>query len=153
MINLVNVPGRTSKTEMTPNLDRKKNGYKMSNKARTMLGISHDSASKLAIGENDGSLWIKAVGDTEPNNAHVSKLSMINKNGVIEILDGFGNHFTITDEVVDGYHRMEATTVTKDTTDTEENDADIHDEDMALDSAEPTRSFSVEEDDMDEDFG
>ncbi len=107
---MFNIPARTTRNEMSANLDRKKNGYKLSRKARTLLGISDNTSHRLAIGSDDQNrLLIKAVSENEPNNASVSKLNMINNRGVISKLDEFGNHFEITEEqTIEGYYIMSA---------------------------------------------
>jgi hypothetical protein len=108
---------------MTPKMWRLKNGYKMSRKARNILGIKDDTASKLAIGQDGDKLCIKAVSDTDPNNALVSKLNMIANTGMVQHLDTFGNAFTITNNKTDeGYFIMEAHTDTEETTDTDNTD-------------------------------
>lgn len=122
-VNLFNVPKRVTQNEMTANISRKKNGYKISNKTRTRLGIPAESAAKLAIGEDQGNLWVKCVEEDAPHNAHVSKLNMINSNGIVSMLDKYGNHFEITDETnEEGYHKMIAET--KESNNTESTDTE-----------------------------
>ena len=126
-IHLFNVPARTTRNEMTANLDRKKNGYKMSRKAKALLGIGEDESSRLAIaGDDQNRILIKAVTADEPNNATVSKLNMINHNGIVSKLDTFGNHFEITEEVTsEGYYVMQPSeTESEEETTTEEGDTE-----------------------------
>jgi hypothetical protein len=141
---LFNVPSRMTRNEMTANLDRKKNSYKASRKVRMVLGIPEDTACKLAIGEDNGDLWIKAVGENEPHNAHITKLNMISNTGMVIQLDSLGNHFEITDEKnEEGYCRMVASTI-EDTATTEDVDATTEDTEEDTDT-ENSYSISEEE--------
>ena len=111
-IKLFDVP-RVRQNELTANLRKLKNGYKMSNAARELLGITKGQSADLAIGiHDDGRLIIKAVSADEQRNTIVSKLNMINTTGMVNKLDTFCNHFEITSDKVDGFNIMTASTTT-----------------------------------------
>lgn len=116
-IKLFEVP-RVRQNELTANLRKLKNGYKMSNAARELLGITKGQSADLAIGmHDDGRLIIKAVSADEQRNTIVSKLNMINTTGMVNKLNTFGNHFEITSDKVDGFNIMTASTIEPDDTD------------------------------------
>lgn len=108
MIKLFNEKSRVVKNELDAYLWKVSNGYKMSRKARLMLGIKDDTIHNLAVGttEDDLCLIIKAVDKKEDGNCSVNKQNVITSNRVVTALEKFGDRFKITKDTTDGFFFM-----------------------------------------------
>ncbi len=123
-IRLFNEKSRIVKNESGAYLWKVGNGYKMSRKARTMLGISQDTIHNLAIGttEDDSTLIIKAVASKEEGNCSVNKQNVISSKKVTTSLTNFGDKFTITNDKYEDFFVMNAENNIAETTIEETND-------------------------------
>jgi hypothetical protein len=108
MIKLFNEKSRVVKNEQDSYLWKVGNGYKMSRKARLMLGIADNTIHNLAIGttEDDSTLLIKSVNTKEEGNCSVNKQNVISSNRVVTALDNFGERFKVTKDTHDGFFIM-----------------------------------------------
>ncbi len=108
MIKLISTPSKVMKNEKGAYLWKVSNGYRMSRKAKALLGIGAEEAGKLGIGSDDsGNLLIKHDSTKGEYNCSVSKLNIITNTGVVEILSTYGNKFKISEDIVEGYRIME----------------------------------------------
>lgn len=107
MIKLISTPSKVMKNEKGAYLWKVSNGYRMSRKAKTLLGINADEAGKLGIGSDEsGNLLIKHDSTKGEYNCSVSKLNVITNTGVVEVLESYGIKFEIQLEEVDGFRIM-----------------------------------------------
>lgn len=135
MIKIFDVPKRVNKNELTANIRRVSNGYKLSKKARVTLGVTEDKSARLLMG-GDGSkiVGIKVIqSDTENYNATMSKSGVITTTGVVNELQSMGDRFEFTNTVEDGFHHAEMT----DTTNESEESSDQKETTMFNDDVSP----------------
>lgn len=122
-IKLIEVAQRTTKHETTANIRKVSNGYKLSNLARTALGINADSKAFLAISEDkeNNKLYIKAVTETENYNAVMNKNRMFTNSGICRYLNEIGENFEISKyRNAEGFHTMDNIDTTSENTNTDE---------------------------------
>lgn len=107
-IKLFNEPSRIVKNELSAYLWKVGQGFKMSRKAKAMLGIKDDTIHNLAIGTTEDGLRliIKAVDTKEDGNCSINKQSVISSNKVVSALDSFGDRFRITSDRVEDFYVM-----------------------------------------------
>jgi len=107
-IKLFNEPSRVVKNELNTYLWKVGQGFKMSRKAKAMLGIKDDTIHNLAIGttEDGLKLIIRAVDVKEDGNCSINKQSVISSNKVVSALDFFGDRFKITSDKVEDFYVM-----------------------------------------------
>lgn len=118
-VKLISVPKRVTKGEETANIRKVSNGYKVSNLARTTLGINPNSRACLAIGMDEitNKLVVKSVPETAEYNAVMNKNRTITNTGISKYLESIGNRFSISKETnSEGYHFMTLDNEINDTT-------------------------------------
>ena len=106
---LFNEKSRIVKNELDAYLWKVGQGFKMSRKARTMLGIKDDTIHNLAVGTTEGEvikLIIKAVNTKEEGNCTVNKQNVISSNKVVTALESFGDKFKITSDKMEDFFIM-----------------------------------------------
>lgn len=105
---LFNEKSRIVKNELDAYLWKVGQGFKMSRKSRTMLGIKDDTIHNLAVGttEDNMSLIIKAVNTKEEGNCTVNKQNVISSNKVVTALESFGDKFKITSDKIEDFFIM-----------------------------------------------
>lgn len=117
-VRLIQVPKRVTKHEETANIRKVSNGYKVSNPARTILGINPGQSAYLAIGRDEitQKLVVKSVPSTAEYNAVMNKNRVITSKGISRYLQDIGNQFTISKETnSDGYHFLNIDGTTSET--------------------------------------
>lgn len=129
-ISLIQVAQRVTKHEMTANIRKVSNGYKISNLARTALGITSNTRAFLAISEDKDTkkLYIKAVSETDNYNAVVGKNRVFTNTGVCRYLNEIGETFELSkDRNEEGFHSMNIIDTTSENTNTNEiNNHTVH---------------------------
>lgn len=107
-VKLLNTAGRVVKNERGAFLWKVGNGYKMSRKAKILLGINPEESGKLGIGYDDeiSSLVIKHDNTEGESNCSVNKMNIISKTSVVDVLKDYGNRFEISNTLADGFYIM-----------------------------------------------
>ncbi len=107
-VKLLNTLKRVAKNERGAYVWKVGNGYKMSRKAKILLGIDPEGSGKLGIGfdEDLDSLVIKHDSTEGEFNCSVSKLNIISNTGIVEVLASYGDRFEISNDVVEGNFRI-----------------------------------------------
>lgn len=108
-VKLFNALGRVAKNETDTFMWKVGNGFKMSRKAKTLLGIKEYEGAKLGIGfdANIGKLVIKVDSTKGEYNCAVNSGNLITNTTVVEQMSTYGNRFKITNNIVEGYNVIE----------------------------------------------
>lgn len=148
-VELFEVKSRTPKNETTEKMWKLSNGFKMSQKAVDMLGIS-SGENRLVFGITDnGNPAVKCTSDKEYHCRIGVSNNIISHNGIISKLTTFGEEFTIsTSPDSEGFYEMTPLTNTVKSTEiqSEINNTEVESEnDLTEDLTESTGiDYSVE---------
>jgi hypothetical protein len=96
MIKLFETKARTTKNESDSLIWEVSNGFKVSRKAKKLLGISSNEKGNIAVGTINEELIIFASDETF--NGSISKNNLITNSTLVDTLKNYGNRFKINSE-------------------------------------------------------